>query len=121
MLPNVVFHADSEYHVYFARKLSFGTQNLEIRVKMWYFAGILLVYRGFRPDPGHYLSIQWHIWIELEKLHLAAIVAIQFASVQNARNTENRAAMAGLTLFWSYIAIFDLLPAFFNQSNDIFG
>ena len=30
---NVVFYADSEYHVYFARKLTFDSQNLEIRMQ----------------------------------------------------------------------------------------
>jgi hypothetical protein len=33
MLFDAVFDADSEYHIYFARKLTFDSRNLEIRAR----------------------------------------------------------------------------------------
>ena len=40
MLFDADFDADSEYHVRFVRKLSFGGRNRDIRVKIRNFAGI---------------------------------------------------------------------------------
>jgi hypothetical protein len=40
MLFDAEFDADSEYHAYFAWKLSFGSENLEIWVKIRDFASI---------------------------------------------------------------------------------
>ncbi len=37
MLFDAVFHADSEYHCYFAWKLSLGSQNREIRAQFFNF------------------------------------------------------------------------------------
>jgi hypothetical protein len=56
------FDADSEYHVYFAWKLSFGSRNLEIRVKIRNFADISLFSTWCRPlfiNPMTYLNRAW--------------------------------------------------------------
>ncbi len=49
-LFDVVFYADSEYHVYFAQKLTFDSQNLEIRMQFLTFG------RQFR---NNWFSQQW--------------------------------------------------------------